>query len=153
MKLSENDKQILNYLQQDAKQTNKEIAQKLNLSTTAVFERVKKLELENVISKHVTLVNKASVNKNFVVLVHVKLIQHLKEFIIEFEKEIKDLEEVLECFHVSGDYDYILKVALKDMAEYRDFMVTKLTTIKHIGSTHSSFVIQEVKYSTAIKIE
>ena len=62
------------------------------------------------------------------------------------------LNEVLECFHVSGDYDYILKICVKDMEEYREFMVTKLTDLKHIGSTHSSFMIGEVKNTTAFEI-
>lgn len=69
---------------------------------------------------------------------------------ISFEKEVKLLPEVLECHHISGDYDYLLKVLVKDMAAFREFMVKKLTTINHIGSTHSMFVINEVKHSTAL---
>jgi Lrp/AsnC family leucine-responsive transcriptional regulator len=78
----------------------------------------------------------------------VKLIQHSKENIIEFEKEINKLNEVLECFHVSGDYDYILKVCVSNMDEFREFLVSKLTAIKNIGSTQSSFTIGEVKNTT-----
>ena len=62
------------------------------------------------------------------------------------------IEEVVECYHVSGDYDYILKVLVADMNDFREFMVTKLTTLDHIGSTHSAFVINEVKHTTAITI-
>jgi Lrp/AsnC family leucine-responsive transcriptional regulator len=80
------------------------------------------------------------------------LVQHAKDFIAEFENAILKLDEVLECFHVSGDYDYILKICVKDMEEYREFMVTKLTSIKHIGSTHSSFMIGEVKNTTVFDI-
>jgi len=78
--------------------------------------------------------------------------QHTKEFISQFEKEVVKLNEVLECFHVSGDYDYILKICVKDMEEYREFMVTKLTTLQHIGSTHSTFMIGEVKNTTVFEI-
>lgn len=81
-----------------------------------------------------------------------KLIQHNHEFIADFEKAILKLHEVLECFHVSGDYDYILKICVADMEEYREFMVKKLTSIKHIGSTHSSFMIGEVKNTTVYEI-
>ena len=81
-----------------------------------------------------------------------KLIQHTKECIMTFENEVVQLKEVLECFHVSGDYDYILKVCVKDMEEYREFMVTKLTTLQHIGSTHSTFMIGEVKNTTAFQL-
>jgi Lrp/AsnC family leucine-responsive transcriptional regulator len=76
-------------------------------------------------------------------------LQHTREFIQEFENEVVQLQEVLECFHVSGDYDYILKVCVKDMQEFREFMVTKLTSLQHIGSTHSTFMIGEVKNTTA----
>ena len=71
---------------------------------------------------------------------------------MRFEKEVANLPEVLECYHISGDYDYLLKVVVKDMEAFREFMVSKLTTINHIGSTHSMFVISEVKHSTAIPI-
>ena len=81
-----------------------------------------------------------------------KLTQHKKEYVLQFEKEILTLPEVTECFHVSGDYDYILKICVKNMEEYRNFMVTKLTTLQHIGSTHSSFMITEVKNTTTIEI-
>jgi Lrp/AsnC family leucine-responsive transcriptional regulator len=87
-----------------------------------------------------------------VVFCHIKLIQHTKDFVTTFESEVIKLHEVLECFHVSGDYDYILKVHVKDMDEYREFMVTKLTGLKHIGSTHSSFMIGEVKNTTAFTL-
>lgn len=144
------DKKLLIYLQEDAKQTTKELSYKLGLSVTAVYERIKKLEKLGVISKYVAILNRDKINKNFTVLCHVKLIQHKKEYVIEFEKEVVNLPEITECFHVSGDYDYILKINVKDMQDYRNFMLSKLTTIKHIASTHSSFMISEVKNTTAI---
>ncbi|UOK41533.1 MULTISPECIES: Lrp/AsnC family transcriptional regulator [Flavobacterium] len=143
------DKKLLKLLQSDSKQTTKELSLKLNLSVTAVYERIKKLEKEGIIDKYVALVNRNKIEKGFVVFCHLKLLQHTKEFINQFEKEVVQLNEVLECFHVSGDYDYILKVCVKDMEEYREFMVTKLTTLQHIGSTHSTFMIGEVKNTTA----
>lgn len=144
------DKKLMIYLQEDAKQTTKELSYKLGLSVTAVYERIKKLEKLGVISKYVALLNRDKINRNFTVLCHVKLIQHKKEYVIEFEKEVVNLPEITECFHVSGDYDYILKINVKDMQDYRNFMLSKLTTIKHIASTHSSFMISEVKNTTAI---
>ena len=143
------DKKLLELLQSDTKKTTAALAVKLNLSVTAVYERIKKLEREGIIDKYVALLNRNKINKGFVVFCHLKLLQHTKEFINQFEKEVIKLNEVLECFHVSGDYDYILKVCVKDMEEYREFMVTKLTTLQHIGSTHSTFMIGEVKNSTS----
>ncbi len=150
MELDETDKKLLLFLQEDCKQTTKELSGKLGLSVTAVYERVKKLENSGVISKYVALLDKSKIKKNFIVLCHVKLSQHKKEFVLQFEKEVMDLEEVTECFHVSGDYDYILKIGVKDIEDYRSFMLTKLTTLQHIASTHSSFMISEVKNTTAI---
>ena len=143
------DKKLLALLQEDTKKTTKELSLVLNLSVTAVYERIKKLEREGVIRNYVALLNRNKIDKAFVVFCHVKLIQHTKDVIHTFENEVVRLNEVSECFHVSGDYDYILKVNVKDMDAYREFMVTKLTGLQHIGSTHSSFMIGEVKNSTA----
>ena len=139
-------------LQEDSKKTTKELSLKLNLSVTAVYERVKKLEREGVVDKYVALLDRNKISKGFVVFCHIKLAQHTKEYLTTFEKEVTRLDEVLECFHVSGDYDYILKICVKDMEAYREFMVTKLTTLQHIGSTHSTFMIGEVKNSTSFVI-
>lgn len=146
------DKKLLGLLQEDTKKTTKELSMVLNLSVTAVYERIKKLERECVISKYVAILDRNKVEKAFVVFCHIKLIQHTRDFVTTFESEVIKLDEVLECFHVSGDYDYILKVHVKDMDEYREFMVTKLTGLKHIGSTHSSFMIGEVKNTTAFTL-
>ena len=146
------DKKLLGLLQEDTKKTTKELSMVLNLSVTAVYERIKKLEREGVISKYVAILDRNKVDKAFVVFCHIKLIQHTKDFVTTFESEVVKLDEVLECFHVSGDYDYILKVHVKDMDEYREFMITKLTSLQHIGSTHSSFMIGEVKNTTAFTL-
>lgn len=143
------DKKLLQLLQEDTKKTTAALSTKLNLSVTAVYERIKKLEREGIIDKYVAILNRNKINKGFVVFCHIKLVQHSKDFLTKFESEVVQLTEVLECFHVSGDYDYILKVCVNDMEEYREFMVTKLTTLQHIGSTHSTFMIGEVKNTTA----
>lgn len=144
------DKKLLVYLQTDCKQTNKELSNKLNLSVTAVYERIKKLEREGFINKYVALVNKDQVDKSFVAFCHIKLIQHNQDYVVKFEKEVANLSEVLECYHISGDYDYLLKVLVEDMAAFREFVVKKLTSISHIGNTHTMFVINEVKHTTTI---
>lgn len=149
--MDEIDHKILNLLQADAKITTKFISLKLNLSATAIYERIKKMERDGIIQGYYAILNKKKVKRGFIVFCNVKLMQHTKEFITVFEQEVKSLTEVLECFHVSGDYDYILKVCVEDMEAYREFMVTKLTALKHIGSTHSSFIIDEVKNETILK--
>ena len=146
------DLKLMQLLQEDSKQTNKELSNKLNLSVTAVYERVKKLENKGVIKKYVALINKNKVDKSFVAFCHVKLMQHSQDYVVKFEKEVTSLNEVLECYHISGDYDYLLKVLVKDMEAFREFMVNRLTKINHIGSTHSMFVINEVKHTTALNV-
>lgn len=150
MALDDTDKKLLIFLQEDSKQTTKELSYKLGLSVTAVYERIRKLENNGVIAKYVAILDRHKIDKNFIVLCHVKLTQHKKEYVLQFEREVMNLDEVSECFHVSGDYDYILKIAVKDMEDYRNFMLSKLTTLQHIASTHSSFMISEVKNTTAI---
>ena len=152
MYLDSTDKKLINLLQTDSKQTTKQLSLQLNLSVTAVYERVKKLENQKVIDKYVAIINKNKIEKSFLIFCHVKLIQHSKEYVTTFEREILKLAEVSECFHVSGDYDYILKIYVKDMDAYRNFMVKKLTAIKYIGSTQSSFAIEQVKNTTAIPV-
>lgn len=152
MKFDAIDKNLLELLQEDSKQTNKELSNKLILSVTAVYERIKKLEKLGVIKKYVALVNKDKVNKSFVVFCNIRLVQHSQDYVIKFEREVAKLPEVVECYHISGDYDYLLKVLVADMEAYREFMVKKLTKIDHIGSTHSAFMINEVKYTTAINV-
>ncbi|GGG95938.1 AsnC family transcriptional regulator [Polaribacter pacificus] len=146
------DKKLINLLQKDCKQTTKKLALQLNLSVTAIYERIKKLEKEKIIKQYVALIQKNKIDRSFLVFCHLKLIQHSKEYLTTFESEVIKLDEVSECFHVSGDYDYILKIYVKDMQAYREFMVNKLTALKHIGSTHSIFTIGEVKNTTAITL-
>ena len=153
MQLDGKDKKLLFLLQNDSKKTTKELASALDLSVTAVFERIKKLEKQKVIEKYVALIDKQKIQKDFIVLCHVKLVQHRKDYITQFENEIVQFSEVLECFHVSGDYDYILKICVKDIKDYREFMVTKLTNLQNIASTQSSFTIKEVKNTTVISTD
>lgn len=152
MIFDETDRKLLRLLQQDSKQTNKALSHKLNLSVTAVYERIRKLEKNGIVSQYVALVDKRKVEKDFVAFCHIKLVQHTQDYVVKFERDVNQLDEVLECYHLSGDYDYLLKVLVKDMKAFREFMVEKLTKIDHIGSTHSTFMINEVKHTTAITI-
>lgn len=152
MNLDHKDRQLLNLLQQNSKRTTKSLATELSLSVTAVFERIKKLERLEVIDGYVAMVNRKKIDRDFLVICQVKLIQHSKEFITQFEREISKFPEVLECYHVSGDYDYILKIIVKDISEYREFMVSKLTNLQHIASTQSAFTIKEVKTTTTVAL-
>lgn len=152
MSLDDIDKKILQKLQNDSKITNKKLSSELNLSVTAIFERIKRLERNKVLTKYVALVNPAEVDKSFMVFCHIKLTQHSKAYVINFEAEVAKLQEVMECYHVSGEYDYILKILVKDMDSYREFMLNKLTSLEHIGSTQSTFIISPVKSTTVLPL-
>ena len=152
MKLDTIDLSILKLLQKNSKLTNKALSTHLSLSVTAVYERIKKLEKTGIIKGYVALLSKEKLEQSFVAFCHVKLIQHTQDNVKQFEKEVIKIDEVLECYHLSGDYDYLLKVHVKDMESYRNFMIEKLTNLNHIGSTHSMFMINEVKHTTALNI-
>lgn len=152
MNLDSVDKKLLKLLQTNSKKTNKELSSKLDLSVTAVYERIRKLERAGIISGYVALVEPSRVERGFLAFCHIKLVQHVKSSVTEFEQEVAKLDEVLECYHVSGEYDYILKVMVKDMESYREFMLNKLTALKHIGSTQSTFAISPVKKTTALPL-
>ena len=152
MELDLVDQQLVKLLQEDCKKTTKYYADILQLSKTAVYERIRRLERTGVITQYVALVDKKKLQKDFTVLCHIRLVQHTKDNVLRFEREVLKLKEVSECFHVGGDYDYILKINVADMKSYREFMLTKLTTINNIGNTQSSFVISEVKNTPSVHI-
>ena len=146
------DRKLISYLQKDSKVTTKQLSLELNLSVTAIYERIKKLERVGVIEKYVAVINKEKIDKSFLVFCHIKLVQHSNKYITKFEADVIQLEEVLECYNVSGEYDYILKVVVRNMRAYRNFINLKLTALDHIGSTHSIFIISELKNSTEVYI-
>ena len=143
--LDQIDKELLNILQTDAKQSTKAIAAQLHLSPTAIYERIKRLERNNYIKSYIALVDPEKIRRDFVVFCMVQLSQHSRDEIIHFEQKIIGLEEVVECYHLSGTYDYMLKIRTDSMKSYRQFMIDQLTTIPHIANTQSAFSINELK--------
>lgn len=136
---------ILNLLQQNARITVKEISEKVHLSTTPVHERIKRMEESGVIKQYATLVDNAKVKKGLMVICYVSLKQHGKNAGVKFIKSIKDLNEVIECFSISGEFDFMLKVVCEDMNTYYDFHVNKLSEIENVGHVQSVFVMGIIK--------
>ena len=145
------DKRILSFLQNDSKITIKELSVHLGLSATAVYERIRKMERKGIIEAYTARVNKKLVDLGFVVFCQIKLKEHRHEYLVKFEREVIKFKEVLECYNVSGDYDYLLKITVRDMEGYHQFLNDKLTYLDHIGSTHSTFIINEVKNTHTIE--
>ena len=143
--LDQKDLAILKLLQHNARITVKEISDKVNLSTTPVFERIKWMEKSGVIKQYATLVDPAKLNKRLMVIVYVSLKQHNKTAGSRFVKAINEMIEVLECYSISGEFDFMLKVAVEDMNAYYDFHVNRLSELENIGNVQSVFVMGVVK--------
>jgi len=147
------DLKILKLLQQNAKYTIKEIAVQLNLSTTPIFDRMKRLEKEGVINRYVALVNPAKVGKNLFAFVHISLKEHARSEVEKFVEQVIKFKEVLECYHVAGDADFLLKVALANIEAYNEFVLDKLSVVNNIGKVESRFCLSVRKYSTELPLE
>lgn len=146
------DLEILKLLQMNAHLTTKEIADNINLSVTPTFERVKKLEKEDYITKYVALLNKQKLGYNLIAFCNISLKEHSKTIGEQVVADLLLLKEVTEIYNISGEFDFKLKVIVKDMHQYQDFILNKLGAIANIGSSHSIFVMAEIKDSTELPI-
>ena len=147
------DIRLLKLLQKNSNITTKELANKVNLSPTPVFERIKKLEKSGFIKKYVAILDAELLNKSLTVFCNITLKEHTKKIGNQFVNDIKNVKEITECYNVSGDYDFLLKVVVKDMKHYQNFVLNHLGEIKNIGSAHSTFVMGEIKHSYAVPIK
>ncbi len=143
--LDEKDMAILRLLQHNARITVKEISDKIHLSTTPVHERIKRMEEAGVIKQYATLVDYAKVKKGLMVICYVSLKQHNKSAGTKFIKMIQEMNEVVECYNISGEFDFMLKVMAENMDAYYDFHVNKLSEAENIGHVQSVFVMGIIK--------
>jgi len=147
VQLDKKDKEILALLQKNARMTVKEIAEKIHLTTTPVHERIKRLEQSGVINRYAALVDPGKIGKNLTVICYVSLRQHTRNAGLKFINAINELEEIVECYSISGEFDFMLKVMAEDMNRYYDFHVNKLSQIENMGNVQSIFVMGVVKQS------
>ena len=145
VKLDQKDLAILKLLQQNARITVKEISDKVHLSTTPVYERIKWMEEAGVIKQYATLVDHSKVKKGLMVICYVSLKQHNKTAGAKFIKTINEMNEVIECYNISGEFDFMLKVVEENMDSYYDFHVNQLSQIENIGNVQSVFVMGVIK--------
>lgn len=151
-KLDATDIKILGVLQKDSKLTTKEIAKLVNLSPTPVFERQKRLEREGYIKRYTAELDPEKLGCSLIVFCSIKLKQHTKENGFQFMEAINQIDTITNCYNISGDYDFMLKIYVRDMKHYQDFVLNTLGEIDAIGSLHSTFVIGEVKNTNSIPI-
>ena len=151
-KLDRTDLKILGELQQNAKISNVELARRVHLSPTPCLERVKRLEKDKFINGYRTELNPQKLSASLLSFVEIKLNHTSRDVFTEFKKAVKQLPEILECHLVSGDFDYLLKTRVADMAAYRELLGETLLTLPGVSSSRSYMVMEEVKESGAIPI-
>jgi DNA-binding Lrp family transcriptional regulator len=144
-KIDDIDKQILAFLHEDAFLSNKEMAARLGMSATPVHERIKRMEKEGVITGYRAMINPNKLGKSLTVFCDISLKEHAAEYLNQFETDVMSLLEVQECYCVSGHSDFLLKIVVADMDEYRNFILHKLASIKNIGTAQSHFVMNQIQ--------
>ncbi len=152
IKLDKVDRHILEMLQENAKLTTKEVASVLGLSITPVYERIKRLERHKIILKQVALVDRKKIGRGLIGFCNVSLNQHSKDSLLKFEQDVLIFEEVLECYHITGKFDYMIKIAVEDMEAYHKFTYYHLATLDNVGNVHTVFAMNDIKYSTAYPV-
>lgn len=147
-KLDQIDKAILNILQKDAKRVAKSVAQELGMTKTPVYERIRRMEQEGFIKNYVAILNKDKIGESITVFSFVSLEKQKGAMMDAFFEQVKTYPEVAECFVVGGEFDFLLKVVVKNLDAYYDFAKTKIAALPSIGSVKSAFVLNEVKNDT-----
>jgi Lrp/AsnC family transcriptional regulator, leucine-responsive regulatory protein len=151
--LDEIDRQLLQYLQADARITNTELARRVELSAPGLQRRVRKLEEMGVIESYVTLVNREAVGFDMLCFVQVTLQRHEPQAIRDFKEVIQNMPEVLECFHITGEYDYLLKIVVRNRKHLEQFLLEKLTPVPGMDKIRTSLVLREIKTTTAVPVD
>lgn len=146
------DRRILRCLQENARLSSAELAQQVGLSVSPVWRRVRALEEAGVITGYQALVNPASVGLPVNVFVHVSLEKQVEPALEAFEAAIRRRPEVLECYLMTGDADYLLRVVVPNLAEYERFLMDHLTRVRGIASIKSSFALRPVKHGTGLPL-
>ena len=145
--LDETDILILRELQDDGHLTIKELSQRVHLSVSPVYERVRRLEREGFIKRYVAVLDPEKLDCGFLAFCYLKMKQHSHENAVQIMERVQNIPEIAECYNISGDYDFLLKIYVRNMKQYQEFVMRILGDIPAIGSLNSSFVLGEVKSS------
>lgn len=152
MNLDQTDIKILEILQRDGRITNAKLAEKVGISPPSMLERVRKLEAAGIIDRYVALINRRKIGLGLMAIIIVSLSLHQVSSLKLVVEKLAALEEVQECFQLTGDVDFLLKVAVKDMDSYTDFVNNKLSGIPGIQNIKTSFVLSAIKNDTSFKL-
>ena len=146
------DKAILSVVQQDGRITNQNLAKQVNLSTAPCWRRLNKLENQGIVEGYVALLNRESLGLSVMVYIHVSLNDHNADTVKIFDRFVEDSTNILECYSVSGEYDYLIRVIAKDVTALEFFLMQKLLKLKSVRSANTSFVLKQKKYTTALPV-
>lgn len=146
------DLQLLRTLQDNARLTTKELASRVNLSSTPVFERLKRLEQKGYIKKYIAVLDAEKLNQGFIVFCNIKMSRLNFEIANNFAQVIKEIPEVTECYNISGGFDYLLKIHAPNMKYYQNFVLNILGKIENLATLESTFVMDEIKHTYGISI-
>jgi len=146
------DTKILSLLQQNSDRTTKSIANELGMTTTPIFERIKKLEKAGYIKKYVALLNHKKIGLKQTVFIGITLQGHTRSYLEKFVKQINSFPEIIECHRVSGNYDYLLKLVVEDIEAYETFIITKLTLLPYLGNVQSLITLSTGKDTNEIDL-
>lgn len=146
------DRNIIQILQKEGRIANKELSERIGLTTTPTLERVRRLEREGIIEGYTARVNKESVGRGFVAFVKVTLKVHQLNLLEEFTSAIQEIPEILACYHTTGDGDFLLQVVAKDTKDYEQLMRNKLTTLPDVERLHTSIVLNTIKEQSPIPV-
>jgi len=150
--LDEVDRKLLDILQKDGSLSNVELARRIQLSPPATHARVRRLEEFGIIRQYVTLLDRENLGYDMLCFVHISLQLHQPQQVESVRAAIREMPEVLECYHVTGEYDYLLKVVIRNRKDLERFVVERLTPVPGIARIHTSLVLTEVKSTTAVPL-
>lgn len=146
------DKHILLLLQQNSKMNMKEIALKVGLTTSPTYDRIKRLEKSGIIERYIVEINKEKVGLGLVVFCQVTLQVHSKSLITQFENAISKMPEAVGCFHIAGNFDYLLKIVTPNIKSYQLFLKNKLSVLESVSNVQSNFVMSTVKENSSLEL-
>jgi DNA-binding Lrp family transcriptional regulator len=147
--LDDIDKGILRLLQEDGRMSNKQLARRLHRTLSPIQVRVRRLQQEGFIRRNTVLIDRSKVGMRLVVYTHIKLKEHTQDSLLRFPAEAIKLHEVMECYHMSGDFDFLLRIVIKDIEEYNELLKKKLSRLPDVATMESFFVLSEEKYETS----
>lgn len=146
------DTQIISILQSNSNRTTKSIADELGMTTSPVFERIKKLEREGYIKKYVAVLDNKKIGLKLTVFIGITLQGHTRSYLEKFVKEINNFPEIIECHRVSGNFDYLLKLVVEDIEAYEHFIISKLTLLPYLGNVQSLITLSTGKETNEIDL-